>query len=178
MADNIGVVSGASTFTAAADEATYSGDTTKVQLTRLVHVTGSEGSKTIQEIAGNSTPAADAYGLTHRRPVVSTAHLVTAGSGDATSIKASAGTLKSVHVLNVNTVPIYVKFHDTAGVPTPGTGVVLSVGAQAGLPRDFPLPDGGRAFTTGIGMTVVTGIADDDATGVSLNDASIEVCYV
>lgn len=34
----------------ATDEVTYSGDTTKVQLTRLVHVSGTEGSKTVSEI--------------------------------------------------------------------------------------------------------------------------------
>jgi hypothetical protein len=34
----------------AADEATYSGDTAKVQLVRLVHVTGTEGSKAIGEL--------------------------------------------------------------------------------------------------------------------------------
>jgi hypothetical protein len=34
----------------ATDEATYSGDTAKIQLVRLVHVTGSEGAKTIGEL--------------------------------------------------------------------------------------------------------------------------------
>ncbi len=52
MADNAAIVSEATTekFKVAADEATYSGDTSKIQLNRLVHVTGSEGSKTVSEL--------------------------------------------------------------------------------------------------------------------------------
>jgi len=175
MADNVAFSS--PTYNAAADELAYAGDTVKVQIARLVHVTGSEGSKTLQEIHGNSTPAVSAYGLTLREPVVSTGHLIAAGSGDATSIKAAAGTLKSVHVFSKASAPIYVKFHNTVGAPTPGAAVALTVGVQAGTQRDFVIPGGGRAFATGIGMSVVTGIADSDSTGVTAGDASIEVCY-
>jgi hypothetical protein len=46
MADNIAVRNGL----AAADEVTYSGDTAVVQLNRLVHVTGAEGAKVVQEM--------------------------------------------------------------------------------------------------------------------------------
>ncbi len=49
MADNVAITAG-SGVNVAADEATYSGDTAKVQLVRLVHVTGSEGSKTVEEL--------------------------------------------------------------------------------------------------------------------------------
>lgn len=48
MADNVALP--AATGFAAADEVTYSGDTTKVQLMRLVHVAGTEGSKTLYEL--------------------------------------------------------------------------------------------------------------------------------
>jgi hypothetical protein len=34
----------------ATDEATYSGDTAKIQVIRQVHVTGSEGAKTVNEV--------------------------------------------------------------------------------------------------------------------------------
>lgn len=176
MADNVTFTS--PSYIAAADEATYSGDATaKVQLARLVHVTGAEGSKVVQEIAGNSTPVVAAYGLTVRKPVVSTAHLIAAATDNATSIKAAAGTLKSVHVFNVSDVPVYVKFHNTAAVPTAGAGVVLTVGVQAGTQREFVLPDGGKAFTTGIGMTVVAGIPDNSTGAVGAASAAIEVCY-
>lgn len=50
MADNQALGAGGSDFIAAADEATYSGDTTKIQIIRLVHVTGSEGAKSVAEL--------------------------------------------------------------------------------------------------------------------------------
>jgi hypothetical protein len=175
MADNVTFTDPA--YLAAADEITYSGDTAQVQIARIVHVTGAEASKTLQEVFGASTPAVSAYGLTVRKPVISTAHLISAGSVNATSVKAAAGTLKSVHVYNNADTPRYVKFHNTAGAPTAGAGVVLTVGVQAGLHRDFVLPDGGRAFTTGIAFTTVTGIADADNAAVTASDLSIEVVY-
>lgn len=49
MADNLAVTPGSGAI-AAADEATYSGDTSKVQVIRQVHVTGSEGSKSVVEL--------------------------------------------------------------------------------------------------------------------------------
>lgn len=51
MADNAQVTAGVGT-NIAADEVTYSGDTTKLQINRLVHVSGTEGSKVVAEIAG------------------------------------------------------------------------------------------------------------------------------
>ena len=48
MADNTrGGSASASDPLIATDEVTYSGDTADVQLTRPVHVTGSQGSKTV-----------------------------------------------------------------------------------------------------------------------------------
>lgn len=109
--------------------------------------------------------------------VVSTAHLIAAGSTNATVVKASAGRLRAVHAFNAADAPRHVKFHNTAGTPTAGTGVVLTVSVQAGTQRDFVLKGRGRAFTTGIALTTVTGIADNDTAAVTANDLSIEVEY-
>jgi hypothetical protein len=175
VADNVGYTPGAGAITAA-DELTYSGDVAKVQVIRQVHVSGAEGSKTLTEIVGvQGTPGGAAQ--TVQDFSVSTAHLITAATTNPTSVKGSAGRLRSVHVFNKSDVPIYVKFHNTAGAPTAGTGVVYTVGVQAGVRVDHVLPGGGRAFATGIAFTTVTGIADTDANAVALNDASIEVCY-
>lgn len=136
----------------------------------------------IADPAANAGVAAvDAtYGLAvdvKRRPPMSTSHRIAAGSGDAVSIKAGAGFLRSVHIFNRADVPIYVKFHNTVGAPTPGTGVLMTFGVQAGTARDIELPDGGRSFSTGIGMSIVTGQADANASGVTADDCSVEVCY-
>lgn len=54
MADNVLVDNGAETdYTAATDKVTYSGDTADVQLIRPVHVTGSEGSKTVVDVTSD-----------------------------------------------------------------------------------------------------------------------------
>ena len=176
MADNAGVVSDASTelFKAACDEVAFSGDTAKVQVMRPAHVTGAEGSKTIVEIT-------DGTGLfVHETPRasggLSNAHLVAAGSTNATSVKASAGQVYTVDVFNKAATPRYVKFHNTAGAPTAGTGVVRTVGVQAGVARNVVFP-GGLAFSTGIAMTLVTGIADSDATAVTAEDLVVDVGY-
>lgn len=49
MADNIAVTAGTGT-NIASDEVTYSGDTAKLGIVRLVHVDGSEGAKTVKEL--------------------------------------------------------------------------------------------------------------------------------
>ena len=50
MADNVAITAGSGT-NVAADEATYSGDTAKIQLVRPVFVSGAEGSKAVTEPA-------------------------------------------------------------------------------------------------------------------------------
>ena len=56
MADNVAVSSAAS-YTAAADQATWSGDTALVQLVKPVLVTGTEGAKTIVALTGDTEGA-------------------------------------------------------------------------------------------------------------------------
>lgn len=231
MADNVTLAKSSGTFGAASDEVSYSGDTAQVQVMRLVHVTGSEGSKVAQEIVGAVGAGAD-YAITvqgdasgEAMPISaaslplpadaatqttlaailallptalvsgrldvnigsgtvaitetaqSTSHLVTAASDNATSVKASAGKLRGIQVFSRATYPIYVKFHNTAGTPTAGSGVVYAVGVQAGTQVNFLLPGNGRSFAAGIGMTVVKDIADNGTTAVAASDALIEVLY-
>lgn len=104
-------------------------------------------------------------------------HKVAAGSGDAASIKASAGQLYGVHVFNNAGYPVFVKFYDTASAPTVGTTTVVFVtGVQAGQARDVVIP-AGLAFTSGIGIAIVKGIADSDATSVAASDCVVSVAY-
>jgi hypothetical protein len=85
--------------------------------------------------------------------------------------------LRSVYAFNKATYPIYIKFHNTAGAPTAGSGVVFGVGIQAGTHLSLLLPGGGRAFSTGLAMTVVKDITDAGTTAVAASDAVIEVGY-
>lgn len=104
-------------------------------------------------------------------------HLISAATTNATSIKASAGQVYGWFIQNTNAATRYVKFHNTAGTPTAGTGVVLSLGIPAGGAANVEFTNGIQ-FTTGIGITTVTGITDADSVAVAANDLNINLLYV
>jgi hypothetical protein len=62
-----------------------------------------------------------------------------------------------------------VKLHNQTTTPTAGTGVVRTIALPPNDTVTFSL-EGGIAFTTGIGLTIVTGSADADATAVAAGD--------
>ncbi len=156
---------------------TYSGDAgAMIAPACLVTVTGSDDAKTATDVTtANPLPVAITPQTTGGD---SDYHVVAAATTNAANIKASAGQLYGVHVFgNPSTAyPVYVKFHNTAGTPTAGTGVVLTVGVQAGMSRDVIFPNG-FAFATGIGITIVKGITDADGTSVAVSDCVCDVDY-
>jgi hypothetical protein len=103
-------------------------------------------------------------------------HFVAAATTNARSVKASAGTVYRVSILNVADYPVYLKFHNTAGVPTAGAGVVRTVGVQAGTQVVLDL-GAGEAFATGIGVTLVKDITDAGTTAVAASDAVVDIDY-
>lgn len=103
-------------------------------------------------------------------------HRVATGSTNAVNVKASAGTLRSIRVFNKADYPVYVKFHNTAGVPTAGAGVVETVGIQAGLTETHDLANG-ATYSTGIGLTIVKDMADAGTTAVLAEDCIVDVFY-
>lgn len=106
----------------------------------------------------------------------STYHLITDGT-DSANIKSTGGIVRGVLILNTAAYPIYIKFHNTGGTPTPGSGVVMTVPVQAGFLLPFTFPGRGKAFATGIGITVVKDAADAGSTPVAAGDGVIEVFY-
>jgi hypothetical protein len=70
---------------------------------------------------------------------------------------------------NTNASFRYVKLHNQTTTPTAGTGVVRTIALPPNNSVTFTI-EGGIAFATGIGLTIVTGAADADATAVGLND--------
>lgn len=94
-------------------------------------------------------------------------HVVSAASTNAAVIKSSAGQLGSIIAGNSGAGWAYVKFYDKATTPAPATDTPKWV---------VPLPPGGGAcppippglkFTTGIGIAITGGSADNDATNVA-----------
>lgn len=77
MPDNVPITAGSGT-NIAADELTYSGDTTKLQLVRPVFVTGAEGSKSVVEIADSDGALRVRPRANQKRSVVQSAGLTTA----------------------------------------------------------------------------------------------------
>jgi hypothetical protein len=103
-------------------------------------------------------------------------HLISAATTNPTVVKAGAGRLLGYVLANNAATMVYVKFHNQTTTPTAGTGVVRSVGIPAGRTITFSL-EGGIAFSTGIGLTTVTGAADANNTAVALNDIVGDVFF-
>lgn len=103
-------------------------------------------------------------------------HLVSAATANATSVKSSAGRLLGWSITNTNAAWRYVKLHNTASAPTAGSGVVQTIGVPPNSVREF-FSEGGIAFTTGIGLTTVTGAADADTTVVGVSDLVIDLFF-
>lgn len=109
---------------------------------------------------------------------VSTFHRVSTATTNAVNVKASAGVLRAARGFNTHNVPIYLKFHNNAGTPTAGAGVVYTVGVQAGLPFDHVISGAGRAFSTGIALTIVKDLADAGVTIAEADKLIVELEYV
>lgn len=105
-----------------------------------------------------------------------TFHLVSAATTNATNIKASAGQLGGWYIYNSNASARKIAFHNTAGTPTAGAGVLLTVIIPGGAGANVEFTNG-IPFSTGIAITTVTGLADSDSTAVGLNDLNINIFY-
>lgn len=140
-------------------------------------VTGADGNITevatasplpVTSIAG--TAALGDVGIQYRTSVTgaaSAAHLVSAATTNATVVKASAGRLLGWNLANTTASWVYLKFHNIATTPTAGASVARTVGIPPNGLAQFEM-SGGSAFSTGIGLTTVTGSADTDAVAVGL----------
>ena len=112
-------------------------------------------------------------GLTMMSPLVS------AATTNATVVKASAGKVYVIQAFNTNAEERYLKFHNTASTPTAGSGVVWSVlipGSTTGAGVVTSM-ENGLEFSAGIGITLVTGIANTDATAVAASEIVVNIGY-
>lgn len=108
-------------------------------------------------------------------------HLVAAATTNAVNIKASAGWVNHIQCSNINAAVRYLKFHNTAGTPTAGAGVVYTVpipGSTAGGIANLSFGQNPLYFSTGIGITVVTDVADAGTTAVAASEIHINIGYL
>lgn len=104
-------------------------------------------------------------------------HAVAAATTNAASVKASAGQVFGYFVFNAAAYPVYVKLFNKASAPTPGTDTpafVIGVPAGGGANLSFTVP---LTFGTGIGVDMVKGIADADATALAASDCVFSLQY-
>lgn len=114
-------------------------------------------------------------------PGASVYRAVSAANNNAAVIKASAGVVYGIHINNVNAAARYLKLYNKATTPAPATDnallkLVIPLAPSSAVQNiSFPA---GVAFTTGIGVALVTGIADTDNTSVAANEHMINVIYL
>jgi len=105
------------------------------------------------------------------------AKVLSAGSTNATSVKASAGQVYSYALANANAAFRYVHFYNKASAPTVGTDVpVFTVGVPPNFVANCDF-NSGTPFTTGIAYSITTGAADNDSGAVSANDVTGFILY-
>ena len=106
--------------------------------------------------------------------------LLSAATTNATSVKASAGTVYGVFAINLNAAVRYLKFYNSASAPTPGSGtpvMTLPIPASTtGAGFWIAVPQG-IAFATGIAYDTTTGVADNDTGAVAANEIILHILY-
>ena len=103
-------------------------------------------------------------------------HLVSGASTNSTIVKSSAGRLLGWSLANTNAAWRYVKFHNQTTNPTAGSGVVRVAAVPPNGVSNVML-EGGIAFSTGIGITTVTGASDADSNAVGAADLVGEIFF-
>jgi len=108
--------------------------------------------------------------------------LISAASTNATSVKASAGTITTITAVSINETTVsYLKIYDKATAPTVGTDVpVMTIPVPtniqgAGIVISIP---NGVTFSNGIAIAVTGGVADSDTTAVLADEVVINLTYV
>lgn len=103
-------------------------------------------------------------------------HVVSSAGLNAGSIKGAPGQVYGYRAYNSSGGVLFIKLHDVAVLPTPGVGVGQTIPLQAGLPeKDFNSL--GTPFATGIGVTIVKGLADNDVTPVGAGDCVVDIFW-
>ena len=108
--------------------------------------------------------------------------LISAATTNATSIKASAGTLGGLQIGGNTATVYYVKLYDKASAPTVGTDTpiatyVVPANSTNGAGNNIPLPSAGMLFANGIALAITGGIADSDNTACAANAVVVNYQY-
>ncbi len=141
---------------------------------------GNKSAGTLRVVLATDQPALTNPLKTTQTPAtsggLSTFHLESAASTNATNIKASAGQVFGWFIYNSNAAARKVAFHNTSGTPTAGASIFFTVVIPPSSAANVEFTNG-IAFGTGIAITTVTGLADSNSTAVAADDLNINIFY-
>lgn len=111
-------------------------------------------------------------------PTVTNGTINSAASTNATSVKASAGTLWSIVISNINAATRYVKLYNLAVAPTVGTSTpVLTIAVPTNGVITINGGANGMRFSAGISLAITAGATDGDTAAVTANETKIILNY-
>jgi hypothetical protein len=105
-------------------------------------------------------------------------HAISAGTTNATSVKASAGCINDIHVCNTNAAARFLKIYNKASAPTVGTDTPIKTFM---IPANWAGSIGcgpyGIRCSTGIAYALTTGIAVADTGAVGASEHAVNIGY-
>lgn len=109
-------------------------------------------------------------------------YYISTASNNSTNIKASAGQVYSITVVNVTAALKYIRLYNTSSAPTctSGTGVVFYSPIPGSTTNPVPLTFSmavGRSFSTGIGFCITGGSGVTDNTSTAAGDVILNYAY-
>lgn len=105
---------------------------------------------------------------------------ISAGSTNATNVKATAGQLYGLLISNTNAAVRYLKLYNLSGAPTVGTStpvITIALPGNASGATGMIEFTNGIAFSTGIAFALTTGVADADTGAVAANEIVVHLFY-
>ncbi|OXE36913.1 MAG: hypothetical protein CGW95_04830 [Phenylobacterium zucineum] len=133
--------------------------------------------------AAAATDPALTVSLSPNSPIVlptPTASIInSAATTNATSVKATAGTVYSVTASNTGAAVAYVKLYNLAAAPTVGTSTIaITIPVPAGGTVNLPFGTSGARFSTGIALAITNLGTDADATAVTAAQVKVITAYI
>jgi hypothetical protein len=126
----------------------------------------------------NSNPWLDTLVASAAQGASTTHHAISAATTNATSVKASAGTINTLQISNVNAAARYLKLYNKASAPTVGTDTpVMTIYLPPTSNQTINTGAYGIRFSTGIAYALTTGITVADATAVAASEHSVGIFY-
>lgn len=104
-------------------------------------------------------------------------HVVSAASTNAANVKSSAGQVYGWDAYNAAASVRYIKLYNKSTAPVPGTDTPIRTIAIPAGQKAFNVIENGMPFSNGIGIAIVAGIADSDATVISASDVVLDLDY-